>query len=332
MKLWEVSFNMSLFAYGNKAKCEGQFMEDSCYVGRIGKYVVLMVADGNGSTSGNVDSGVLVTTIASDWLSHAILNPDGSEKNVNLDMIGESLDSMIFGLSRCFITMAALEEKYSSLYASLIVCVIDELSLEMVSASIGNCELHKVSAGNDNLVNTIHSVAYEEYKKGKLGEDWRENPKRGMLTSAIGAFNEPVVDILKTNLNPDDILYLTTDGLLHVTGPAGILEELFNHSDDISKATDAVLQKAEDLKCPDNCALIVGYVNDDVRGRETANQQNQRSQEPPRRQSVLDNDGNNARGSVQTYQRGQYETQRQSSSRQQESVQAPRQRRGSRRH
>ena len=69
-------------------------MEDSCYVGRIGKYVVLMVADGNGSTSGSVDSGVLVTTIASDWLSHAILNPDGSEKNVNLDMIGESLDSM----------------------------------------------------------------------------------------------------------------------------------------------------------------------------------------------------------------------------------------------
>ena len=331
MKLWEVSFNMSLFAYGNKAKCEGQFMEDSCYVGRIGKYVVLMVADGNGSTSGNVDSGVLVTTIASDWLSHAILNPDGSEKNVNLDMIGESLDSMIFGLSRCFITMAALEEKYSSLYASLIVCVIDELSLEMVSASIGNCELHRV-AGNDNLINTIHSVAYEEYKKGKLGEDWRESPKRGMLTSAIGAFNEPVVDILKTNLNPDDILYLTTDGLLHVTGPAGILEELFNHSDDISKATDAVLQKAESLKCPDNCALIVGYVNDDVRGREIVSQQNQRPQEQSRMRSVLGNDENNARGSVQTYRREQNENQRQPSPRQQGTNQAHQQRRGSRRY
>ena len=74
------------------------------------------------------------------------------------------------------------------------------------------------------------------------------------------------------------------------------------------------------------------HAHDDVRGRETASQQNQQSQEPPRRQSVLDNDGNNARGSVQTYQRGQYESQRQSSSRQQESGQVPRQRRGSRRH
>lgn len=293
---------MSIFAYGNKAKCNGPLMEDSCYVGKIGQYVVLMVADGNGSTSGNVDSGVLVTTIASDWLSHVILKADGSEKDISMDDIGESLDSMMFGLSRCFVTMAALEEKYVSLFASLTVCVIEELSLEMITASIGNCELHRVHGGHDMILNNIHSEAYQEFKQGKLNEEeWRTSPKRGILTSAIGGFDEPTIDVFKTQLEPEDILYMTTDGLLHVTGPAGILDVLFENSDDIAKATDNVLKKAEDLECPDNCALVVGYVRDDVKGREeSVNETNQGLNQGYR--PVLNNDVNNAHGDIQQRQ------------------------------
>ena len=74
--------------------------------------------------------------------------------------------------------------------------------------------------------------------------------------------------MFETTLQPDDIVYISSDGLFHVTNPQGILEELFNHADDIPTAVDSVLEKAVDYKCPDNCSLIVGYVQNDVRGRE----------------------------------------------------------------
>lgn len=37
---------MSIFAYGNKAKCEPEHNEDNFLVRKVGKYIVLMIADG----------------------------------------------------------------------------------------------------------------------------------------------------------------------------------------------------------------------------------------------------------------------------------------------
>lgn len=302
---------MSVFAYANKAKCDAEFMEDAVYVGNIGKYVILMVADGNGTASGQVDSGILATSLATDWLNHLLLNPDGSEKELTIQEVGQQLELAMFGLSRCYITMNALDERYSTLYCSLIISVIDELSLDMITASIGNCEIHRVRNGQDELLNKVHSEAYESYKSGKLPEEeWRSSPKRGILTSALGKFDEPMVDILQSKLEPEDIIFMTTDGLLHVTGPAGILDELFDNAEDISQATDAVLDRAAGLKCPDNCALVVGYVIDDVRGRTESNYSQQPAQ--PRYSDPLGNDVNNAHGDVRARERQERQVQRRS--------------------
>lgn len=302
---------MSVFAYANKAKCEAEFMEDSVYVSNIGKYVVLMVADGNGTTSGQVDSGILATSLGTDWLNHLLLAPDGSEKDLTIEEVGQELEIAMFGLSRCYITMNALDEKFSTLFCSLIIAVIDELSLDMVTASIGNCEIHRVRNGTDELLNKVHSEAYELYKAGKLPEgEWRDSPKRGILTSALGRFDEPSVDLLQSKLEPNDIIFMTTDGLLHVTGPAGILEELFNNSSDIAQATDAVLEKAVEMECPDNCALVVGYVLDDVRGRTEVSHSQLTSR--PRYVDPLGNDVNNPHGDIRAQQERPQQAQRRS--------------------
>lgn len=285
-------------------------MEDAVYVGNIGKYVILMAADGNGTASGQVDSGILATSLATDWLNHLLLNPDGSEKELTVQEVGQQLELAMFGLSRCYITMNALDEKYSTLYCSLIISIIDELSLDMITASIGNCEIHRVRNGQDELLNKVHSEAYEAYKSGKLPEEeWRNSPKRGILTSALGKFDEPMVDILQSKLEPEDIIFITTDGLLHVTGPAGILDELFDNADDIAQATNAVLDRAAGLSCPDNCALVVGYVIDDVRGRTESNYS---QQVQPRYSDPLGNDVNNAHGDIRPRERQGQQVQRRS--------------------
>lgn len=261
---------MSIFAYGNKAKCEPKYNEDNFLVRKVGKYVVLMIADGNGSEPGNVDAGSLCTSLAVDWVAHGLMKANGEEKDLTPEQVGDVLNSALFGLSRVFISINALDDKYSSIYTSLSVAVIEELTLDMICASIGNCEIHRVRDGKDEILNTIHSEAYKDFQNGNLTEDgWRESPKRGILYSALGGFDEPSIDVFETTLQPDDIVYISSDGLFHVTNPQGILEELFDHADDIPTAVDSVLEKAVDYKCPDNCSLIVGYVQNDVRGRET---------------------------------------------------------------
>lgn len=266
---------MSLFAYGNTAKCEPELLEDSIYISSIGKYIILMVADGNGSTAGNVNMGNISTTLASDWLHHALLDNNGVEKNLTVEEIGDILHSTLFGLSRTFVAINALDEKYAPVYVSMSICIIDDLSLDMICGSVGNCEIHRVRNGEDEVLNWIHSEAFESYKKHDITEEeWRTSPKRGLLTSSLGQNDDPKFDVFHKKLEPDDILIITTDGLLHVTTPQGILEEAFSNSDDIRKATDAVLQRAVDNKCPDNCGLIIGYIHDDVKGRERPMNQN----------------------------------------------------------
>ena len=326
---------MSLFAYGNTVRCEPKLLEDSVLVTNVGKYIILMVADGNGSTAGNINTGSITTTLAADWLRHGLLDNNGVEKNLTTDEIGDILNSTLFGLSRTFIAINALDEKYTPVYVSLSICIIDDLSLDMVCGSVGNCEIHRVRNGEDEVLNFVHSEAFESYKKHDITEDeWRSSPKRGLLTSSLGQNDDPKFDVFVQKLRPDDILIVTTDGLLHVTTPQGILEEAFSNSDDIRKATDAVLQKAVDNQCPDNCGLIIGYIHDDVKGRETTSSQNYRQQQGSQQQyrSSLGeaNEPHNARQanmSNQRQQRPQGYSQRQPQGQSRQNYQEPRRRR-----
>lgn len=249
---------MSIYAYGNTEKCSLEINEDSYAVKKIGDYIVLIVADGNGGFKDMVNTGGMAVSIMLDYLNHII------KPKTNIIDIYNRIEEGMFTASRCFLAVNSIDERYSNIYASMSVAIIEEISLNMVFASIGNTEIRLVRNGKITRINKLFSEAYNLYEKNEISEDeLYMHPKRAILTSALGVFNESKVDIIKTQLLKEDILIFTTDGLYRCMSPQQVVEKLAKNGDDINKAVDKILLDAKEAKCQDNCTMICAYIYDD---------------------------------------------------------------------
>ena len=249
----------NLYAYGNTTRCKPKVNEDAYYVGTIEHFVVMIVADGNGTKEGMVNSGNMAVTLMIDYLNIAI------NKNTRIEEVQKILDNAFYMISRCFISVGAIGADYQNIYACMSVALIDNISSCMVFGNVGNGEIHLLRNQTFTLLNKVHSEAYDAFEANSQGElwnseYWRTNMKRGIVTSALGVFDKPKADIQLVQLTKDDIIIMVTDGLMYLTGPIGIAEVLAEFTDDMNKGVDKVLQKAESYECPDNCTLLCAYI------------------------------------------------------------------------
>lgn len=249
----------NLYAYGNTTRCKPKVNEDAYYVGTIEHFVVMIVADGNGTKEGMVNPGNMAVTLMIDYLNTAI------NKDTRIEEVQKILDNAFYMISRCFISVGAIGADYQNIYACMSVALIDNISSCMVFGNVGNGEIHLLRKQTFTLLNKVHSEAYEAFEANSQGElwnseYWRTNMKRGIVTSALGVFDKPKADIQLIQLTKDDIIIMVTDGLMYLTGPIGIAEVLSEFTDDMNKGVDKVLQKAESYECPDNCTLLCAYI------------------------------------------------------------------------
>lgn len=249
----------NLYAYGNTTRCKPKVNEDAYYVGTIEHFVVMIVADGNGTKEGMVNPGNMAVTLMIDYLNTAI------NKNTHIEEVQKILDNAFYMISRCFISVGAIGADYQNIYACMSVALIDNISSCMVFGNVGNGEIHLLRNQTFTLLNKVHSEAYDAFEANSQGElwnseYWRTNMKRGIVTSALGVFDKPKADIQLVQLTKDDIIIMVTDGLMYLTGPIGIAEVLAEFTDDMNKGVDKVLQKAEAYECPDNCTLLCAYI------------------------------------------------------------------------
>lgn len=249
----------NLYAYGNTTRCKPKVNEDAYYVGTIEHFVVMIVADGNGTKEGMVNPGNMAVTLMIDYLNTAI------NKDTHIEEVQKILDNAFYMISRCFISVGAIGADYQNIYACMSVALIDNISSCMVFGNVGNGEIHLLRNQTFTLLNKVHSEAYDAFEANSQGElwnseYWRTNMKRGIVTSALGVFDKPKADIQLVQLTKDDIIIMVTDGLMYLTGPIGIAEVLAEFTDDMNKGVDKVLQKAEAYECPDNCTLLCAYI------------------------------------------------------------------------
>lgn len=249
----------NLYAYGNTTRCKPKVNEDAYYVGTIEHFVVMIVADGNGTKEGMVNPGNMAVTLMIDYLNTAI------NKDTRIEEVQKILDNAFYMISRCFISVGAIGADYQNIYACMSVALIDNISSCMVFGNVGNGEIHLLRNQTFTLLNKVHSEAYDAFDANSQGElwnseYWRTNMKRGIVTSALGVFDKPKADIQLVQLTKDDIIIMVTDGLMYLTGPIGIAEVLAEFTDNMNKGVDKVLQKAESYECPDNCTLLCAYI------------------------------------------------------------------------
>ena len=109
-----------------------------------------------------------------------------------------------------------------------------------------------------NRINRVHSETYDALMKNEIEEkDFYIDPRRATLTSALGVFPEPKIDMLYMGtLHENDIILMTTDGIYRYITPDKVIEILATTSS-IEEGVNSVLDKVDEEGGEDNASLIV---------------------------------------------------------------------------
>lgn len=213
-------FNIA--AYGRSIANGLENNQDSVLIKEINDFVILVVADGNGADSaGMINTGLLANNLMIDYLTKII------HQMSSINEIANQLNLGMYTISKCFLSINSIDEKFSNVYASQSIVIINKNTLDMCFASIGNTEIHLFRSGELNRMNILQSKAYEMLiNKSLLLSDFYNCPERGILTSAYGVFESINVDLRIGKFNPNDIIILTTDGIFTLLNPNNLIKLL----------------------------------------------------------------------------------------------------------
>lgn len=120
---------------------------------------------------------------------------------------------------------------------------------------IGDSRIYRIRKEFIRQLTIDHSYVEKLVKDGTITrEESYAHPKKNMLTRALGctAFVEP--DVTIKGFLKDDILLLTSDGLTNMVKNGEIYDII---RDDIGKATDRLIQTANDRGGYDNITIII---------------------------------------------------------------------------
>lgn len=247
---------MAIVAYGESKKNNLKILEDNIKINKIGDYLILMISDGNGASEGMINTGALANSIMYDFLSKII------QPSTSIIDIANQLSLGMYCVSKAFLAVNSIDEKYHNIYASQSFIIISETSLEMCFASIGNTEIQLWRNQKFSRLNRVFSKSFEELEQGLTQEsEVYAHPGRGIVTSAYGVFENLNVDIQTGFLAVNDIIFMTTDGIFASLTPDDILS-ISAETGNIEAAVKKILDKTYENGGVDNASIICCFITE----------------------------------------------------------------------
>ncbi len=122
---------------------------------------------------------------------------------------------------------------------------------------VGDSRAYHLRDGALSRVTTDHSLVEELIAAGELTEDEAErDPRRSMITRAIGLDSNLVVDLIPVVLVPGDRVMMCSDGLTTMVSERAIAEVLVQQSDP-AIAAQRLVDAANDAGGIDNITVLV---------------------------------------------------------------------------
>lgn len=225
--------------------------QDALYMEKLNKNTLLcVVCDGmGGAKSGNVAS-----TLAVDVFTQEIKRSWRS--NMDMEEIDQMLSSAVKLTNFTVYEQAQQFEEFTGMGTTLVALLISGKQATVVN--VGDSRAYSITNTDVEQLTTDHSLVQMMIQRGELTPERAKNyPGKNLITRAIGT--EPMVncDIFHRRLNPDQHLFLCTDGLSNLLDEQELLFEVI-HGADRSSACQRLLDIAKNRGAPDNvtCVLV----------------------------------------------------------------------------
>ena len=213
---------------------------------------LFILADGMGGYQGGEIASRLATISAKSYI-------ESNFSNIEHDK--ESIQKLVLSAIE-YANMIVYEKSKESkdlegMGTTIEVCLI--YNNKAYIGHIGDSRIYRIRKNIIRKITKDHSYVEELIKDGTITrEESYTHPKKNMLMKALGctSFVEP--DVMVRGFLKDDVIFINSDGLTNMVTENEIYEFI---KEDVEKATNRLINRANELGGYDNITAILIYNN-----------------------------------------------------------------------
>lgn len=153
-------------------------------------------------------------------------------------------------------------DRYS--FATTLTCILLESNGTLTFAHAGNTRIYLVRDGRTLQLTKDHTEGQKLVDNGTITEEnYYTAIERLSLYNGIGILQEPFVQTARIQLNKNDVIIMTTDGIHYAYHPEAFFEILMR-TGTMDEAAQEMVKTALDLKVyPDNISVnVIWYLGE----------------------------------------------------------------------
>jgi serine/threonine protein phosphatase PrpC len=240
--------------------------EDSfCVAPDLGLFVV---ADGmGGHAAGEVASRLAVHTIL-EWMAKSLSGEDVEMVRppaARCSREANFLLSSIRQANRIIFEAAQSRREYAGMGTTVVsVLAVDD---HVVLAHVGDSRIYRIRDDRIVQLSRDHSLVQQQVERGIISpQEAHGSQYRHLITRALGLKESLEVELEEQPARPGDVLLLCSDGLSDLVEDEEMLAILREHGDELEKACQALVDRANYKGGDDNITALLIQVREGDRG------------------------------------------------------------------
>lgn len=218
--------------------------EDCIFLPQNGGLPLVIVADGMGGHN----AGYLASRIAVDAAVRAVEKGD-------MDKPAELLQHAAEEANRAILAHADGDYTCRGMGTTMVMALL--FTDHYIAANIGDSRLYHFHQDTLIQITRDHSYVWEMVHAGYITpEEARTHPQRNIITRALGTPDIGPIDLFENPWQPQDMLFLCTDGL-YGSLDARDIERVLREEEDLQTACETLVQIASYGGSTDNISVVL---------------------------------------------------------------------------
>lgn len=218
-----------------------------------------IVADGvGGQTAGEMASNLAVSTIKSHFQNL---------KHISSETVLSEMQAAIDAANRIVHERAHQDSELDGMATTVVMAAV--MDGHLYTSHVGDSRVYIMRHGKLIQLSKDHSWVQEAVEAGLLtSEQARVHPNRNVIRRSLGSLPEMPVDQEMQSPHGDiyaqglplkrtDMILLCSDGLTDMINDEAVLASLQDHPNDLSRASDELIRKANEAGGKDNISVIL---------------------------------------------------------------------------
>lgn len=229
----------------NEDYCKGEIITT-----KDGEIGIFAIADGmGGHKKGEVASKLAVENII-DFLKDNLIQHD----NVKIAYITDILKQAYNDVNTIIYSRSKTDSECEGMGTTLTTAILYKNTMYIGNVGDSRCYIYKEN--NIEQITKDHSLVEELVEKNMITkEEARKHPQRNVITRALGTDKIVIVDIFEKNIENENKILLTTDGLTnYITNDQ--MKEIVDNNENVKNACENLIKKANDTAGRDNISVI----------------------------------------------------------------------------